>query len=135
MDTRTNTGRQIIAAMMLLAWLGWTLTCPQAMVGVEGFAVGAAGEITQTFTSSHSHAGADEDICCTALQHISLIVQAHTFNIPDTIPVFHTLLPNIGDVAAVFMSTSLEYGSAQVPPLLRRHSPAISALWPQAPPQ
>ena len=136
MGSRGISGRRFIALMMLLAWLGWTLACPQAMVGVEGFVAGTAGEVTQTFTSSHSHAGADGDICCAALLHISLIVQAHAFNVANAVSLFYTLLPlNIGDVTAVFMSTSLEYGSVQSRALIPRHSPALSALWPHAPPR
>jgi len=136
MDIRANPGHRFIASMVLLAWLGWSLACPQAMVGVEGFVAGAAGEVTQTFIGSHPPVSADEDICCTALQHISFIPLTYAFNIPNTVHVFHALLPlHIGGMAAVFKRASHDFGSAQSPPLIQRQSPSLGALWPQAPPQ
>lgn len=133
-DSRISPRRRRSVLAVLFVWLTWTFACPQAMVGVDGLVSGSPQQVVQVLANHGTHG--DEDVCCTALQHLSTVLQKDDFKTPVTVLVFHALLPTIPSlIDAVLAATRSEYRFSYGSPPTRRHSPALGGVWPHAPPR
>ena len=136
LNTRGSPGRRRVALAVILAWLTWTFACPRAMVGFDGHVSETPGQVNQALASHGIYGDVDEDVSCTALQHLSTVIQKYDFKIPTTVFAFHAVSPAIIALAnSVFIVTISRDWFSQSSPLTRRHSPTLGGIWPHAPPR
>lgn len=137
MDTRISPRRRYGVLLVLLAWLTPLLVCPGIpgiTVGFNGLTHGAPDRTIQALTGQQTHGDVDNDICCTAQQHLSAVAQTYDLKV-RTLSAFQAEPPAITAFAvATFAVKASEQWFVHRPPLIPWRSPALGAFWPHAPP-
>lgn len=136
LDTRVSPGYRRAVLVVLLAWLTLIFACPRTVVDLDGVVSGTPEQVSHALAGHISFGNVDQDICCSALQHLSAIAQNYDFKIPTAVFAFYAGYPAIVALAiAAFIISISRYWFNLNPLLIRRHSPALGGGWPHAPPR